>query len=198
MQYKTKSCGYTIKFNAPDSVEEYDRKAGPNACLKDAVANVVYRSTLPKWQEQMGKFLEERTGIPREIDHEATERMRSRSKNPEKPIAPVYERFLSYNSRVRKAYETIGKDVAELHAWAQEMASRIPVDPAPARDSFGASKGHLAKAQDILEHDNGYVEAKVNKFLGMVPNFELVRDQNNRPELGSLAHLVARYVDALL
>lgn len=195
MQYKTKSCGYNIKFDAPDSVEEYDRKGGPNACLKDAIAHVVYRSTLPKWQEQLGKFLEEKTGIPRETDQKVTERLRSR--NPEKQMPPVYERFLSYNNRVRKSYESNGKDIAELATWAQEMASRIPVDPSPARDT-PASKSNLAKAQDILEHDNAYVESKVNKFLGMVPNFQLVRDQNNRPELNSLGQLIGKYVDALL
>jgi hypothetical protein len=204
MQYDTRSCGYKIKFTGQDSVEEYDAAAGrTGACLEDAVNNTIYRSTLPEWQNAFGKLLQEKTGIPREIDPKATAQVKERAKNPGETKA-VPERFRTYNTRVRKLYAGADGDkegdpakIAELQTWAQEVATSITVDPSPARVS-AIAKGDLLKAEDILDHDTDYIEAKVQKFLVAVPEFELIRDDDNRPEKQSLARLVGRYIDTVL
>jgi hypothetical protein len=204
MQYPTQSCGYKLSFTGQDTVEEYDEAAGePGAALKDAVNNTIYRSTLPEWQNAFGKLLQERTKIPREIDPDATARVKARAKNPNDTKA-VPERFRTYNTRVRKLYAGAdgenGGDpakVKELETWAQEVAASITVDPSPARVS-AIAKGDLLKAEDILDHDTDYIEAKVQKFLAAVPEFELIRDDDNRPEKQSLARLVGRYIDVVL
>jgi hypothetical protein len=87
--------------------------------------------------------------------------------------------------------------LAALQSWAQEVADTIPVDPSPARQS-ALAKGDLLKAEDILDRDADSVEAKVQKFLAAVPDFELIRDDDNRPEKQSLARLIGRYIDTLL
>ena len=204
MLYDTRSCGYKLSFTGQDSVEEYDEAAGrQGAALEDAVNNTIYRSTLPEWQAAFGKVLEERTGIPREIDQEATARVKSRAKDPGN-TRDVPERFRTYNNRVRKLYAGADGDtegdsdkLAELQQWAQEIATGIQVDPSPARIS-AVNKGDLIKAEDVLDHDAEYIEQKVQKFLAAIPDFELVRDDDNKPEKQSLARLIGRYIDSLL
>lgn len=204
MQYETRTSGYKISFKGPDSTEEYNALAGTgsNACLEDACSNTIYRSTLPEFQAAFGKLLVERTGIAREIDQAATARVKARSKNPEE-TKPVPERFRTYNARVVEQWaggaENGNKEkLAALQSWAQEVANSIRVDPSPARQS-AAAVGDLAKAADVLDHDPDYIEQKVQKFLNVVPEFELVRDgETNLPERQSLARLISRYVDTLL
>lgn len=204
MKYDTRSCGYKLAFTGQDSVEEYDEAAGRvGAALEDAVNNTIYRSTLPEWQATFGKVLEEKTGIPREIDAEATARVKAKAKNPN-DTRDVPERFRTYNQRVRKQYAGAegeetgnGEKLAELQKWAQEVADGIRVDPSPARIS-AISKGDIIKAEDVLDHDVEYIEQKVQKFLAAVPDFELVRDDDNRPEKQSLARLIGKYIDTLL
>ena len=77
MQFETRTSGYKVNFKGPDSVEQYNEAAGPdrpNACLEDACSNTIYRSTLPEFQAALGKVIQERTNIPREIDAAATPR----------------------------------------------------------------------------------------------------------------------------
>lgn len=204
--YEIRTSGYKISFKGPDSVEKYNEAAGPdrpNAALEDACSNTIYRSTLPEFQQAFAKLLQERTGISREIDQAATRRVKDRAKNPA-DTRDVPERFSIYNSRVRKVWAGAegdnGGDPAKLSAlqsWAQEVADTIEVDPSPARQSV-ILKGDLLKSEDILDHDPDYIEAKVQKFLAAVPDFELIRDDDNRPEKQSLARLIGRYIDVVL
>src|SRR5882757_7457610 len=97
--YATSSCGYTLKFNGPASVEDYDSKAGPGTCLEDACKKTINTRTAVDWQEAFASLLQERTGIPRKVDDEATARVKSKSKNPDS-VTPINERLSAYNTRV--------------------------------------------------------------------------------------------------
>src|SRR6267142_411408 len=149
--YETSSCGYPLKFNGPETVADYDSKAGAGACLEDACQKTINTRTAVAWQEAFATILQERTGIPRQIDEQATGRLKTRSRNPDK-VTPVTERLLAYNSRVIAEWANGDQEKrAQLNAWAQETADTIEIDPSPpaktAPDKAPITKGgDLAKA----------------------------------------------------
>lgn len=197
MKYDTRSCGYKLAFNGPDTVEAYDQKANKTGqALEDAVNNTIYRGTLPEWQEEFARVLAQRTGIARGVDEVATAKLKERAKGD---VRDIPERFKIYNARVQATYAN-GDEAkkAELAAWAQEVADTIEIDPSPTQRVSAATKGDLAKADDILDHDVDYIEAKVTKMLSAVPDFDLARDDENKPERASFAKLIGRYIDAML
>jgi hypothetical protein len=203
--YETSSCGYTLKFNGPASVEDYDSKANrPGACLDDACKKTINTRTAVDWQEAFASLLAERTGIPRKVDDEATARAKSRSRNPN-GVTPVNERLSAYNTRVISEWAN-GDQVkrAALQEWAQEIADKIEIDPSPpvtAKTSpapAAGKSGDLAKANEILSHDYGYIEERVKLMLSEVADYVLVRDDKGKPDPQSLARLLNRYIIAKL
>ena len=193
--YESSSCGYTLKFNGPASVEEFDKRAGRDgACLDNSVLKIVWHETLPEWQEAFAEVLHQRTGIPRQIDEAATARVRAKSKNPQN-VTPLNERLRAYNERVHAEWVN-GDETkkAQLQEWAQEVASKIDVDPSTATPTTAAQKGDLAKANDILSHDSDYIEERITKLLSKVPDFDLLRDEDGKPDAQALARLINRYV----
>ena len=198
MKFETTSSGYDLRFNAPDSVEAYDKLGGPGRCLSDAVAETLNRSTILAWQNDFAKVLEERTGIQRQVDADATAKAKSRAKNPDSVVREVFERFSIYNRKVNDQYAN-GDETkrAELEKWAQEVADHIPVDPTRQRTGAIAS-GDRAKAEDVLSGTPESIEAKICKYLDVVGDYDLARDDSGLPEKTSLARLIGRYVEALL
>jgi hypothetical protein len=197
MKYETRSCGYKLAFEGPDSVEAYDQKANKTGqALEDAVNNTIYRGTLPEWQEAFARVLAQRTGIAREIDADATAKLKARAKGE---VRDIPERFKVYNNRVQAVYAN-GDEAKkkELADWAQEVANSIEIDPSPTQRVSAATKGDLAKADDILDHDIDYVEAKVSKMLSKVPDFDLARDDENKPERTSFAKLIGKWIEVEL
>jgi hypothetical protein len=204
MNIETSSCGYNLTFKGPDSIELYDTKAGKDGtALAHACLYTVYRETLISWQEAFAQLLASRTGIPRQIDEQATARAKSQSKHPEN-VAPISERVLAYNKRVAAQWAN-GDDAkrAELQTWAQETADQIeavpsPVTP-PAKEA-AIGKADLAKAHEILSHPSEYIEERVALMLGELPDYELLRDagNENKPNAENLARLINRYIVAKL
>lgn len=206
MKYDSYSLGYDLKFEGPATVEEYDTKAGKTGmCLSDAVDNTIYRGTLPDFQEAFAKKLAETYGITRGTDEKATEAKKAKAKADAK-VEPVAEKVKAFNLRVRATVlaNLTGDDLkakeAELSALAQSVADTITVDPSPSkRASSAVNKGDLQKAQDILNHDDAYITAAVEKMSAKVPTFELEMDaETSKPDEKSLAKLVGLYVDARL
>ena len=197
MKFETSSAGYDISFDAPNTVEEYDSKSEPGQCLRDAIAETVNRATILDWQKEFAKVLAERTGIPREIDQKATAAVKAKAKNPDN-TRDILERFSSYNKKVNDQY-TNGDNAkrTELETWAQEVADRVIVDPA--RQRVGTiAKGDLVKAEDVLSGTPESIEEKVQKYLNVVGDFDLTRDDSGLPEKQSLARLIGKYVAELL
>lgn len=182
--YETSSCGYTLKFNGPETVADYDSKGGDGACLKDACLKTIYQDVLPDWQEAFATILSERTGIARQTD--------------EKRLRP-------YNIRVIAEWANGDQDKrAQLQAWAQETADKIEVAPSPpptttAKAPAATGKGgDLAKANEILTHDYTYIEERVKLMLSTVPDYDLLRDETGKPDAQSLARLLNRWIIAQL
>jgi hypothetical protein len=198
--YATSSCGYTLKFNGPDTVADYDSKGGEGACLKDACQKTINTRTAVDWQEAFASILAQRTGIPRKVDESATERVKAKSKNPNS-VTPINERISAYNTRVIAEWANGDQEKrAQLQAWAQETADAMEVDPSPpaakpASEKAPATKGgDLAKANEILSHDSAYIEERVSFMLSDVPDYVLVRDAEGKPDAQSLARLLNRYI----
>jgi hypothetical protein len=196
-QYETSSCGYNLKFSGPGTVEEFDKRAGKDGqCLENGVMKIMWHETLPEWQEAFAEVLHQRTGIARAVDEEATNRVKAKSKNPQN-VTPLNERLRTYNARVHAEWVNgdENKKLA-LQQWAQETADTIQVDPASATPQAAAQKGDIAKANDILSHDSDYIEERVSKLLSKVPDFDILRDDEGKPDAQSLARLINRYVIA--
>ena len=200
--YETSSCGYTLKFNGPDTVEAYDAKAGKEGtCLDDAILRTIYRDTIIAWQESFASLLQERTGIARGLDEEATTRVKARSKSPEN-VTPLRERIKDYNSRVVAEWgaDSNGDKKEQLQTWAQEAADTIEVLPrGPTIKLEPVNKADLAKAQEILSHEPDYIEERVALMLADLPSFALTRNaEDGKPEAESLARLINQYITAKL
>jgi hypothetical protein len=196
MSYETNSLGYKLSFEGPNTVEEYDQKAGRvGACLEDAIDNTIYRSTLPEWQDAWATKLAEVTGQPRTVDKEATDKAKARAKDPSK-IQDIMEKVKTYDKRV-----TVGmneQQKADLARMAQEVANTIMVDPSPSKRAKGPDKALLAKADSLLTLPEDQLQQKIEKYLGKVEGFQLETDDNDKPERASLARLIGRYLDILL
>jgi hypothetical protein len=196
MQYETNSLGYKLSFNGPATVEEYDQKAGRvGACLEDACDNTIYRGTLPEWQDEWAKKLAEHTGQARQVDKEATDRAKSRAKDPSK-VQDIMEKVKAFDKRVTAGMNDAQK--AELGKLAQQVADNIFVDPSPSKRAKGPDKALLAKAESLLTLPDDQLQQKIDKYLSKVEGFELETDDNDKPEKASLARLIGRYLDVLL
>lgn len=201
--FKTSSIGFDLKFNGPSTAEEYNVKAGPrvsglDAVLEDAVGAEIAWSVLPEWQSAFADALAKADPVfTREVNADATAKAKAAAKSEDaKSKAVVYE-TVSKSVKRYLAGKT-DEEKATLAALAQTVADGITIDPSPSKRS-GKIKGDLvAKADSILTLTDDDIEAKVEKLLSVVPNYELVREDNGMPNRDSLARMIGAYSDAML
>jgi hypothetical protein len=195
--YETNTLGYKIKLNGPGTVEEYDQKGGKQGlCLEDAVDNTIYRSTLPDVQDKFGEYLEGVFG-KRQVNIEATEAAKKRSKTPDK-VKDTMETWTRYHNRVTAGLSE--EDQAELARKIQEIADGIEVDPSPSKRRGGLRKDLREKAESLLTLPVDQLEAKITGYLDKIPGYDLERDSENenKPTVDSLARLVGEVMTKML
>lgn len=196
-KYNYGSCGYDLSFSGPATAEQYDIDAKEQgACVADAIAYVVPRSTLPAWQEAFTPKLEAFTGVTRGVDTEATAKAKARAKSPDK-VEDVPEKFKAFNLRATAGLSDEQK--AQLAVIAQEVADTIAIDVAPSArgGSRGPAKDLLAKADSVLALSDDEIEAKITKWNGLLEKeFPLERDENGRPTRESLAYMAGEVLKA--
>lgn len=203
MQYETSSCGIDLKFKQPESVEEYDKKAGKQgACLEDAVGGTVAWGTLPEWHEKFSKTLTERTGIKQNVDPAATEKAKARATTDEAKakVKDVLEKGTAFIKRLRASAaagsltgtDGAAIDQAAFDALGQTVADSIEIDPSPSKRQGGPKKEDTEKAKEIISRAVDAREAAISKMLANV-EFEVERDAENVPDEASLARLVGKY-----
>lgn len=182
----------------------YDTEAGKvGACVEEADFNVIYRDTLPAIHDAASPVIEKMSAIPRGTNTSATEKAQERenkaaaaAKVPREPkkVKDVPETFVTYADRVKAS---VSAEIwATIDAKFREIALATPVDATPNVRSSGASKANLEKADDILSRETDKIEAAVSKMLALVPDFDLVRDEEGKPERSSLAKMVGAYIAA--
>jgi hypothetical protein len=184
--YETHSCGYRLTFPGPATIEDYDAKVGkPGTALEHACLHTIHTRTLPEWQEKFAALLQERTGIARQIESEATATRKE-----------IPERVKAFNKRVIEHWGNGNDKKAILQQWAQETADQMVVTPPAAPDEKvpPPSRADLAKAQEILARDPAIVAQKIQLMLNEVPGFKLTRDAEGRPDVQSFAHLLNRFI----
>lgn len=195
MVYETSTMGFDVKFNGPDTVEDYDRAAGKvGSCLADACENTIYRSTLPELQSKLVDKIEALTGAKREVNQTATDAAKGRAKDPSK-VKDILETVPKFVKRAIAGMSDADK--AALQQEIQTIADGITVDPSPSKRQRGPAKDLLAKADQTLTLPEDEREAKITKWLGLVEGFELEREEDNTPNRESLALLVGEVVKGM-
>lgn len=192
-KYTTRSIGFPLVFNGPDTVEDYDRAAGKvGSCLQDAVENTIYRGTLPEWQDAFAKKVAELTGTTRGVNAEATAAAKARSKTPEK-VKDVLETVTTYVNRATANMSD--EDKTALAKLAQEVADSVMVDPSPSKRQAGVPKEYKAKAESLLTLPTDQLEAKITAWgekYDSVDVSNLERDEAGKPTVDSLGRLVGQ------
>lgn len=195
--YKTNSIGFELTFKGPDSVEAYDQAAGKvGVCLEDAVDNTIYRSTLPEWQAAFAPKVEALTGVKREVNAEATEAAKKRSKTPD-TVKNVMETVPRYVKRAIAGMNDADKAV--LAKVAQEVADGISIDPSPSKRAAAIPKEYRDKAESLLTLDDNALEAKITGWGEKYPNIDVTsieRGDDGRPTSNSLAQVVRQVIEA--
>lgn len=185
-----------LPFPGHDSAEDFDREAGEaNACVDEADASLVYRSTLPEFHRAFTPTLESLTNVKRGVNTEATERAKSRSKTPDK-VEDVPESFITYANRIKANVDAEVWKQAE--AAARELSAKTKVDASPSKRQAGPGKDLLAKADSLLSLPQDQLQTKVDKYTAVVEGYELATDENGKPDRASLARLIGKYLDYVL
>lgn len=200
MLYETETSRFKVKFNGPDTVEEADQQAGKKgAALEEGVYSIIYRATLPEFWRKFVPEITKLTGIAREVDVAATEKARARAvkagKDP-KDVKDVPEKWSAYDRRVWAQVDEATR--GQLMSLAQTVADGISITFAPTKRGAGIDKKFLVKADSLLTLSDDELDAKINKYLGIIPGYELDRDEDGRPERESLARLVEQVFEATI
>lgn len=181
----------TLEFLGHDSIESYDLDAGfAGAHLDFADRWHVHRETVLRFDEQFTPWVETFSGIPRQVSEKLTAKRRAQSPNPEK-ITPIKERFLTYITRVCESVDAEKR--AAILAEGLRLSRLIAISAAPAEKDSPIEPVFQKRAESILLQDLDTINSKVQKFLPLVPNFELVRDNNGKPIQESMARLLQKY-----
>ena len=197
-QYKVRTQGYDLVATGPETVEEYDQKAGkPGTCLEDAVDNEIFRGWIPSFWAKAIPALIEKYNFERGVDEKATAKAKERAKTPEaaEKVKPQPEKFSSYMARLEASLGQDKEAHKELEATLKSIAAGIEIDPSPSSREKGPGRENIEKAESLLSLETDVMEAKVSNLLNVVGEFDLERDADSgKPTVDSLARLVKAFV----
>lgn len=188
------------------SVEQRDTEAGKvGSTLEDADYSDIYRSTLPEIHDKAAKVLAEKSGVPRGVNAEQTAKNQKRVNDAAakagkeaKTVANVDETFVDYANRV-KADPSVSEELwKEIDTEFRAIALATPVDASPSKRVGTPPKDAQEKAADILSRDEEAIDASVEKMLAIIPNYDLERDANGKPDAMSLARMIVAYYKAAM
>lgn len=193
--HKTSSAGIPLEFIGHSSIEEYDAEAGiPNAALCAADGWLVHRDTIDDFNEQFTPIAEKLSGVLRLIDKKKTDKARKHAVNP-KNVAAIRESMVTFLNRITAAMDEEKK--AELYAAALALSQTIRISSAPAERKTPIEPMFYKRADSILECDLATINLKLSKFLSVVPDFDLARDEHEKPTRLSLARLLQKFDSAI-
>lgn len=183
-----------VIFLGHTSVAERDAEAGrEGSTLEDADFSDLYRSTLPEAHDKFAPVLQSMSGVVRGVNKEQTAKNQARAKEG-KTVKDVPESFVDYADRVKA--QATEDDWKAIDAKFREIALATPVDASPSKRTGAASKANLEKADEILNRTADAIESTISKMLGLVPDYDLVRDDEGKPERTSLARMIGAYISA--
>lgn len=188
---KTTSGPLDLEFLGHSDPAAFDLEAGfPNAAMHYANLYHVHRDTIEIFAEKFTPFLEKFSGIPRGIDEKITAKRKAQAVNPSK-VSPVPERFVPYLLKV--CAKATKEQMKTIQAEALAVSRSIHIDVAPAERKTMPEVMYYTRADSILACDLDTINEKVSKFLALVPDFLLDRDENEKPTRDSFARLLQKY-----
>lgn len=181
-----------LSFIGHATAEDYDREAGEvGACVEDADASVLYRSTLnPEFHDKFTPILEQMSGMTRGINTDATAKAKARAKTPEAAakVKDVQASFVDFANSVKA---TVPTEVwSEIDAKAHEVASQMRIDASPSQRVGAVSAENKARAQSWI--DSGNAESKITQYAEeySLDVSGIERDDNGRPTVDSLGRFI--------
>lgn len=174
------------------TVEERDAEAGrPGLTLEDADYSDLYRGGIDEVYDKWIPWAEKGSGYKREVNAELTAKSQARAKEG-KTVKDVLDTQVTFATKLQAKIEPeLWKNYdAQFRAFALET----PIDASPSKRTGAASKANLEKADDILNRTPDRIESAVTTMLGSVPEFDLIRDEEGKPERTSLARLVGAHI----
>lgn len=188
---RTKSGPITVEFLCHISESAYDKEAGySGAMAEDAHRWHVHRSTINLFYADFIPKVEILTGIPRRVDEKKTLRKKSDSQNPDR-ISPIYESYTNYLTRIfPETTEALREEILSL---ALSLSQTFKVNVAPAERNSPVDICYYKRADSVLEQPLDIINQKISKLLQSVPNFQLARESNEKPQRDSLARLYQQY-----
>ncbi len=165
--------------------------------MREADASIAYRITHPQFHRAFGPVLEELSGVAWPIDKKATEAKRKAATFPEK-VKPAY---VSFNAFANKAKATVLKQDGGEELWATieqralELSRTLAINAAPVERLSPYTQENLRKAEGwIADGDWDFIERKVSQFSDYVGGYDVKRDEDNHPEVESLARLITKFL----
>lgn len=199
---KMRSCSTgpfkNLSFIGHATAEDYDREAGEvGACVEDADASVLYRSTLnPEFHDKFTPILQEMSGIERPVNEKATTAARTRAKTPEAAakVKDVPASFVDYANNVKATVDAEMWNAIE--AKAREVASSMRIDASPSQRVGAVSAEYKAKAQSWL--DTGDFEGKITTYAEQydLDAQSVERDDSGKPTVDSLGRFIKQVHNA--
>lgn len=168
---KFNSLGLNISIDVPSSIDDFDQLAGKTGeALNQAVRNVVYRSTLPVFREELCNAIAAKTGIERNAEFEVDEQTKEIKKD-EKTGEPIFLRWSETEAKYLK--RVAGDNVEQFAELANGIAAQLAFDPtASAPKASGPkklAKMYLETAQALFDQGRGEtVAANLATKLGLV------------------------------
>lgn len=186
------SCGFVLEFPCYPDVASFDAAAGISGkCLELAHRYLVYRDCVDSsFPDTFTPIVESTFGIERIEDPAKTAIARKLAKDPTR-VTPVRESFKTYINRVRALIDEPARH--RLHDLALECSRTIAIDASPGEARIITPVHCFKKADSILSDDLATINSKVSRFLALVPDYKLARDESDRPTRAGLARLIFNY-----
>jgi len=188
-QAKYKSLGLEVRFNVPETVDEFDSNAKRvGACLDEATNNVIYRGSLAEFRDALCDKVGEAYGIDRQTKDSG------RKNTDGTPIMVYDETEADYIDRV---VSTKGIKREELQPLADAVASGIEFD-ASARErkapkSPTIPKWALEQAKGIIASGKlDVVNGRFHKLIGKT----FTATDNAEADVKTLAAMVKEFGEA--
>lgn len=147
MNYPSKTLGFDVNVETPDTAEELDALVGEaNATLLAAIRYYIYHKWNPAFRPAFADAVEEETGIERLQASKGGDLQFRTPREGEETGDPIMESEQSYINRVIAE----GTDESDLQRIATEVASTIPFKVSGGGRTKKALAKHIAAANQIL------------------------------------------------
>lgn len=190
-----------LNFPGHATAEDFDREAGKvGECVDEADSSVAYRSTLPEFHEKFTPILEKMSGLTRGVNQTATDKAKSRAKDPSK-IKDIPASFIDFANQVKATLNKDMEDNKDSDKWklidqaARECAATVKIDASPSSRQAGVPKEYKAKAESLLTLPTDQLEAKITAWGEKYDSIDvsnLERDEAGKPTVESLGRLVGQ------